>query len=360
MQPDQQTSVVTPTDEFVSFFASKLRPTIIGAMEALAILQRGTCRKHKLHPADPDAFSITVKSLERVIRKCYVAPFLDLSCTLLSKSYQAGVSTRAWRLREGFNVEEAYLRLGRILEEKSAGRSRPWRQKKAPTQKAEETANQLPSSPSGSFVSRTNAFTIRPGMKWYDSAIIAAFPGSITYRRAARSTGRRYHPLQNVSSEGKALALGGTGLMDIDISRCHPAILQHLMGGRSLALREYLSMATRPAELKEDINAIIHGRRRARTPLGEKLILEMPIIRKRLGLSPSHGRRGMFDLLTVHEDHALAAIESALRRLGRCAVLLMFDGVICEPISQTHLLWIQGEVALVTGMFLHLEVKRIY
>ena len=357
MQTDPQTPVVTPTDEFVSFFATRERATIFGAMLALALLQRATTRRHKWYEEDPDVFSITVKSLEGLIRKCYVTPFLQMSCTCILKSHQTGVATRPYKLRQGFNPQEAYTRLESIFKKKSEGKPQLWREKKLLT----EARPTSPSSPSSESPSRSNAFTVSSAMKWYDMALVAAYPGRITYRRTSpKRTGRRYHPLQNLSKEGKALSLKGTGLVDVDFSKCHPTILQHLLRGRSLALRAYLA-SVQTKETKHDINAVIHGLKHPKTPLGERLLLEMPFIESQL-LSKEERRsgRGMFDLLTKWEDRALQAVEGALDKLGKGIHLLMFDGLICDPLSDTHLRWIEGEVAVETGMVLRLAIKQTF
>ena len=361
MYPDQQTPVVTPTDEFVSFFASKTRATVLGAIEALSVLELATRRRHKWYQNDPDVFSIAVKSLESHVRKLYVTKLLELSTVCVVRSHQTGVATRPYRIKPGFNTKEAYERLVSILEEKSAGKPRLWKQKKR------ETPATGPSSPFSNEVTRSNAFTAHPGMKWYDAALVAAYPGRVTYRRnQGKKTGRRYHPRQSVSREGKALSLGGTGLMDVDFSKCHPAILQFLLCGKSLALREYLSLQHRSQQLKDDINAVIHGLRYPRTPLGWRLYLEMRIIKAQLikrGLmtrEEARSPRGMFDLLTRYEDKALQAVEAAMAKLKKEVHLLMFDGLICDPLSAVHISWIEGEVATATGMHLRLAVKQVF
>jgi hypothetical protein len=245
---------------------------------------------------------------------------------------------------------------------KSKGKPQLWKQKKN-----REAGPRGLSSPVPENVTRSNAFTVHPGMKWYDSALIAAYSGQVTYRRnGGKKTGRRYHPLQSVSSEGKALSLGGTGLMDVDFSKCHPTILQFLLGGRSLALKEYLSLQHRPQRLKDDINAVVHGLKRPKTPLGGRLNIEMSIIkaqlvkRKLMTREEARSRRGMFDLLTKYEDRALQMVEGALEKLGKEVHLLMFDGLICDPLSAVHLSWIEGEVAIATGMHLRLAVKQVF
>lgn len=361
MYPDQQTSVVIPTDEFVSFFASKRRDTILGVLGALALLERSTRRRHKRYE-DPDVFSIAVKAIEEFIPKTYVARFLELSCVCVVKSHQHGVTTRPYRLRPGFNAREAHEQLSRIFETKSKGMPQLWKQKK----NREATEPGLSSQVSGN-ITRSNAFTVHPGMKWYDSALVAAYPGPITYRRhQGKKTGRRYHPLQSISREGKALSLGGTGLMDVDFSKCHPTILQSLLCGKSLALREYLSLQHRSQQLKDDINAVIHGLKHPRTPLGERLYLEMRIIKAQLikrGLmtrEAARSPRGMFDLLTRYEDKALQAVEAAMEQLGKAVHLLMFDGLICDPLSAVHISWIEGEVATATGINMKLVVKQVF
>ncbi|NBU72912.1 MAG: hypothetical protein EBS53_15975 [Bacteroidetes bacterium] len=356
MENDQQTPVVTPTDEFVSFFAPKLRATILGAMQALALLQRATERRHKWYVEDADVFSITVKSLESLIRKCYVTPFLELSCECVLKSHQTGVASRPYRLRKGFDPQEAYNRLEEIFNKKSEGKPPCWRQIKHLA-----AGHPCPSSPCSETDGRTNAFTVNSAMKWYDTALVAAFPGRVSYRRMnSNRWGRRYHPLQNLSKEGKTLSLKGTGLMDVDFSKCHPTILQNLLGGRSLALRAYLSKS-QPREVKDDINAVIHGLTKPKTSLGEKLLMEMPFIKAMLlTQEQQESGRGMFDLLTKHEDRALQVVEEALEKLGKGVHLLMFDGLICDSLSEVHLRWVEGEVAVATGMNLTLAIKQIF
>ena len=130
MQPDQQTSVVTPTDEFVSFFAVKRRDTIWGVLSALALLQRSTRRRHKWYPEDPDVFSVAVKALEALISKHYVATFIQHSCDCVMKSHQPGKATRPYRLKQAFDAEEAHQRLTRIFEQKSEGKPPLWKLKK--------------------------------------------------------------------------------------------------------------------------------------------------------------------------------------------------------------------------------------
>jgi hypothetical protein len=364
MENDQQTPVVTSTDEFVSFFALKRRDTILGVQAALALLERATRRRHKRYE-DPDIFSIAVKAIEEFIPKTYVSRFLELSCVCIAKSHQHGVTTRPYRLRPGFSTQEAYERLARIFEMKSKGKPQLWKQKKS--REAGRPGRPGLSSQVPENITRSNAFTVHPGMKWYDSALVAAYSGQVTYRRnGGKKVGRRYHPLQSISNEGKALSLRGTGLMDVDFSKCHPTILQFLLGGRSLALKEYLSLQHRPQRLKDDVNAVIHGLKLPKTSLGGRLNVEMRIIkaqlvkRKLMTREEARSRRGMFDLLTKYEDRALQVVEGALEKLGKEVHLLMFDGLICDPLGEAHLRWIEGEIAVTTGMNLTLAIKQTF
>jgi hypothetical protein len=171
--------------------------------------------------------------------------------------------------------------------------------------------------------------------------------------------------LQCISREGKRISLEGTGLMDVDMVKCHPTILHHLTGCRSPALQEYISGSWSGKE-KEDFIAVMNGRRRAKTMIGGKLLGEMQGLWKDLiasghaRLRQRESRSGMFEVLSGIEDRILQVIEASLKRLGKRVHLLMFDGLICDPVSDAHLSWIEAEVFIRSSVRMRLQVKQTF
>jgi hypothetical protein len=284
-------------------------------------------------------------------------------------SYSTGRATRPYRTKDGVTSKQLFALAGKLWNLYDELNPLQCRQ---PTRTFERGTleYQVMLHVNNPLLSDADRSTIR-------AAAVEVYEGTpITFHRLREDNqGREYGHIQNVTKEGKKVLLGGTGWVDLDIVNCHPTLADRLSKSLIATMVEYVrdrigfvAQAGDPdfEEAKEDILAVLNGRRRPRTASGMAFLLIMPEFRARLAEDGWGTKRelmktgAIFRIFETIEGRIIDSIKSEVAVTGKKWHVPMFDGIICDGMGETEIARLEARVLADTGVTIKLKIKETY